>query len=123
MLKPVVKTSTSNAPSSSNEPLFASESTALISVGSLISRICTVSAVYPVTIAYVLVPIVNVSIPPGYTKFALVNSSFATMFAGSLMSIICTPLDIPSVSPQSPIAVTIAYVLAPIVNMSEAYAP
>ena len=82
-------------------------------VGSLMSIIWTPSSALLATMAYVLEPIVNVS-----TSFAPSSSSesvssilsFATMFVGSLMSIIWTP--------SSFHAATMAYVLEPIVNTS-----
>ena len=64
--------------------------------------------------AYVLEPKVNVSTP--CAPLSSVNippsvaASFATMFVGSLTSIICTP--------SSRSAVTIAYVLEPMTNVS-----
>ena len=74
-----------------------------------------------VTIAYVLEPTVKVSTPL-IGELSLVNpltpsvsASFATMFAGSLISIICTPESSP--------AVTIAYVLVPITNVFAPVAP
>ena len=82
------------------------------------SIICTpVPPPYAVTIAYVLAPIVNISTSSGYvsTTESKLNAFLATMFSGSLMSIICTPL--------SKYAATIAYVLAPIVNISTSLAP
>ena len=74
-----------------------------------------------VTIAYVIEPTVKVSTPL-IGELSLVNpltpsvsASFATMSVGSLTSIICTPESSP--------AVTIAYVLVPITNVSTPVAP
>ena len=112
--------STPYAVVSSNEPLSTSESTATMFAGSLTSIICTPLSDMLVTMAYVLVSIVNTSTSPGAfimlkPLLPSVSASNATMFAGSLTSIICTLF--------STTAVTIAYVLAPIVNVSTAFAP
>ena len=67
--------------------------------------------------AYVLEPITNVSTPYAPSSSSLPLSvilSFATIAAGSLMSIIWTP--------SSTVAVTMAYVLEPITNVSTSYA-
>ena len=86
-----------------------------MSVGSLMSIIWTPSSALLATIAYVLEPITNVETAYGWLSSSnpftpSVSASFATMAAGSLMSIIWTPL--------SPRLKTMAYVLEPITNVS-----
>ena len=89
-------------------------------VGTLMSINCTPSSAVAATTAYVLFPHVNVSTPdalPSSSKLFAPSVAVPNgiMFAGSLMSIICTPL-----SPSDP---TIAYVLEPKVNVSTSSSP
>ena len=121
VLEPITNVATSLAPlSSAGSSLFKLSFVTILST-SLMSSTWTLSLRLLATIAYVLEPIVNTSTPLAPLSFggsACFKLSFATMFVGSLMSIIWTPPKFPCVS-----AATIAYVLEPITNVSTSVAP
>ncbi len=118
----MVTISVSIASESSNPftPCVSASLAAMLST-SLISRIWTPSSSKDATIAYVKVPIVKVDTSSAPSSSVNVAPSTATplaltlLFATSLRSRICTP--------SSSLAVTIAYVLAPMENVSTPMGP